>query len=217
VLVAYPIIECKRQSNTTSYADEEALEPATKLTKKVLHTLFDGRLNARYDSISYADQNANKKILDSVLSSFLTKKQKNYKISQPLKFPSNASLILIPYLIWTRSTDDYNYGKCGIDGKIYSTNSVCTWTRAQAHLILVERENREIIYFKYNQWDRGNMWMPFEPRIYRSFYQCSKKLLKKLGKNSMPPPNAFRSMHYMIEKDKRILKNKKTDTDTSLK
>ncbi len=184
VYVVYPIVEAKRQSNSAIFKDpeNEAYQIADSLTKKALHQQLEGRLPiwfAGFDSGTYV---TTKKLLDSVLAKFMKSNVKHFPLGEGFVFPTKMNLILIPYYIWTRSTEDYDKGKCSQGGyRTYGGREDCTWTRSQTHLIMIDCKKKEIVYFKYIQWDIGTIFLPSEYRVTRNFRHCIKPLLRKLG------------------------------------
>ncbi len=181
IYVEYPIVEARRAPDRKSfYSDNDALQPAEELTKKALHQLLDSRLPLKYKEANNINSLEVKKMVDSVLDKFLATKYAHFRVDQK-SVPREANLILISYLIWTRSTPEFESDQCGLDGKIYMLQRYCTWTRAQAYLFLIDGKSREVVYFKYNQWDTGNIYLPFEKRVTRSFKRCSQALLRKIG------------------------------------
>ena len=182
VYVFYPIVEAKRESNAANFKDPETIvfQMADSLTKKALHQQLDGRLPARFAGFDSGQYVKVKKILDSMLLKFMNSKVKHVTVHQDLKLPSNFNLILIPYYIWTRSTEDYDQGKCSPGGGKNYGFKWCTWTASDTHLIMINCKKQEVIFFKFNGWRIDTLYLPSEYRIARNFRHCTKPLLRKL-------------------------------------
>ncbi len=181
IFVMYPITETRRQITNDSYTDDlETFQSAEDLTKKALHGLFDNRLKVRYGESDFGTFRKTKTLLDSVLKKFADKKYKKFIIDKKSETSSSSNLILIPYLIWTRTTEDFEKEKCGLNGKIYALAKDCRWTDAKACLLLIDRKKGEVVYFKQNWWRMAGLYFPYEQRITRSLKECSQPLLRKL-------------------------------------
>jgi hypothetical protein len=183
IFIVEPIIESRIQYNKNSYWEDsyDGLQLARTLTKTALHELFDDRLPVQYVQPNYNDSwRANE--LDSILAKFLNTKYERFLINKKLLTPTSSGFILVPYLIWTRTTPEFESEKCGLDGKTYMLNRVCTWTQAQAFLFLVDKKNGEIVYYKDSFWSKEGITEPFQHRVTKSFMRASQPLLRSLGK-----------------------------------
>ncbi len=121
-------------------------------------------------------------LLDSVLNEFKIAKFKKIKLTQALTYPAKSNLIMIPYFVWTRSTEDYDKGKCGKVGyRDYGNYKYCTWTRSQTYVLVINRKSKEVIFFKYWGWQIETLFLPYEYRVTRSLRHCMNPLLRKLG------------------------------------
>lgn len=179
-----PIIECRRQvTEQTYYNDEEAFQVADTLTSNVLHRLLDSQLNLKYGEIKNIGSDELKKMMDSVVKRLINVEYKHFVFNKRFEILSQANLILIPYLVWTRTTPEFEKEKC-IWGRgaarIYASNSICTWTRTQTYFFLINRSSGEIVYYKDYYWSMEDIWMPYEKRITRSLKHCARPLLKNL-------------------------------------
>ncbi len=191
IYVAYPIVETRRQATIDSFykdPDKEIYDSALSFTNNALHKLLGKKglpiRFAEFDSVEYSKSKA---LLDSVLGKFMISEVKDFDIHQELKFQTERNLILIPYLIWTRSTSDYSDwgrkdGKCVKIGRnSFRGNNACLWTQSQTILLVINIKNKEIVYFKYSQWDTRPIFSPYEKRIMLNFKHCAQPLLRKLG------------------------------------
>ncbi len=187
IYVAYPIIECRRQARDDFFykdPDKEINRSAETFTKKALHELLDKRLPVRFAELDTLEYSKSKKIVDSVLGKFLTTEVEYFRISQELNFKTERNLILIPYLVWTRGTDDYHGDKCSYVGhNAFRGNSACLWTQSQTLLLMINRKSKEVVYFKYSQCNMGLIYSPYEVRVRLNFKHCAQPLLRKLGYN----------------------------------
>gem|GEM_PF-3841285 len=147
--MAGPLIETRLQITKDSFTgDYESLEPAERLTKTALHRLLDGRLKVKYDQTDRINSWRTKIAIDSLLNEFTKAQYTNYSIKRNLPLPTKANLILIPYLIWTRTTREFDSEKCGRRGRNYILNNICYWTRSEAYIFMISLKTRELIYFK---------------------------------------------------------------------
>lgn len=183
-----PVVECRRQITEQTYNnDEEAFQVADTLASNALHKLLDSRLNIKYGMIENINSHDLRKLLDSVVNRLINVEYKHFVFNKKFDIPSQANLILIPYLVWTRTTPEFEREDCiwgrGA-GRIYTPNSVCTWTKAQTYFFVINRNKREIVYYKDSYWSRGHIWMPYESRITLNFRHCAEPLLQKLARKS---------------------------------
>jgi hypothetical protein len=183
IYISYPIVKSRRQATKDySYDEFEALKALDSLTNLTIHTLVDGRQSVKFGPLGYAKSIVYSRLLDSILSAFTSRQYHEFKIAQNLDSETERNLIIIPNIIWTRSTEDYNKGKCGKVGyRDYANRNYCTWTRSQTLIVMIDKRRREVIYFKYYQWDREDISMPFERIVNRSFRKCFRPILRKLG------------------------------------
>lgn len=183
IYVAGPLIETRLQTTKDSFTgDSESFEPAERLTKKALHQLFDGRLKVEYDQTDPINSWRTKIAVDSLLDKFSKAQYLSCSVNSNLQFQTKASLILIPYLIWTRTTRDYDDGTCGHDsGRNYFSDQHCYWTKASAYLLLIDKKTKVVLYFKSSNWFFLDILLPFDKRVTKSFKRCSQPLLRKLG------------------------------------
>jgi hypothetical protein len=186
IYVMCPIIETRMQTTKDSYhSDGESFQPAFDLTKKAIHILFSNHLPVKFEEVK--DYNFGirdeKVLLDSLLNEFTKGLYASCSINKNSHFPTKANLILIPYLIWTRTIPEFQSekGNCGKAGyKDYFNHNTCTWTRSQAFLFLIDRRSNQILYYKENTWMRDFPDLPFEDRVTKSFKQCAQPLLRRL-------------------------------------
>jgi hypothetical protein len=183
IYISYPIVKSRRQATKDySYDEFETLSVLDTLTNRAIHKFADGRLRAKFGTLTDAESNVYTRLLDSILSKFMSRQYQEFKIAQNLDFSAGQNLIIIPHIVWTRSTEDYNEGDCGKVGyRDYVNSKYCTWTRSQTLLIMIDKRRREVIYFRYCQWDRVKLWLPFERIVNRSFRKCFRPILRKSG------------------------------------
>jgi hypothetical protein len=185
IYVVTPIVETRRQiTRETFVPDEEALSPAIALTSKALHDLFDHHLRVKYLREDPDTTLERKMQLDTILKRFVSAEYKQFTTGMKLNGYPSVKLVLIPYLIWTRTTPEFESEKCGPSGRIYTPNERCYWTRSQAYLFLIDNRTSELVYYRVNEWYIRNLRLPFEKGIAYSFRHCSRDLLRSMNRKS---------------------------------
>ena len=183
ILVAYPIIETRLQITKYRYdKDNETFPLADSLTNKALHKLLDGVLSVKYEGLEYTNSSGLTSVLDTLLS-----KARDYKFdkfSNKNKTLEGANHILIPYLIWTRTTKEYDHDKRNYTAGIthQGGSEIVTWTSVQAFLFLIDLNSNRILYYRDHFYSRGNIYLPYEQRVLKSFKKCLRPLLRKMRK-----------------------------------
>lgn len=182
IFIISPIIETRRQITKDSYiGDYESFELAQNLTVKALHYMLRDGLPVKFDTRDPINSWTAKIIADHTLLKFLQRKYDHFPVREELEIPSKANLVLIPYLIWVRTTEEYDDGSCGHNaGHNYVLDQHCYWTKAYVHLFLVDRHSRELVYYSQTAWGYGQILMPYEERVDRLFGKCIRPMLRNL-------------------------------------
>ncbi len=179
VVVLGPIVEMRRQVNKDSFFTEtDSKQNAEALAVEAINGLFGARLTLKHKQLDLI----NSWIIKLTLDSAVRVPSRRPLLNAPTLFQDNDNFTLIPYLIWTRTTNDYVESNCGKVGyRDYIHERYCTWTSSQVYLFLVHNKTKEIVYFKESFWSKATIYTPYKQRITRSFEKCSGPLLRKLA------------------------------------
>lgn len=186
VTLLSPLVEMRRQVNKDSFfLETDSKKLAEDFVLNSIRTLLDKKIVFKYKELDLLSSWEVKIRIDSVIEKHKKTNRFDCEIELATLSNDHRRFILIPYLIWTRTTDEYHEGACGKAGyRDYINKSYCTWTSAEAYLFLVNRKTKKIVYYKKNFWSQQTIYMPFQSRIYRSFERCVKPLLRKVGSDN---------------------------------
>jgi hypothetical protein len=155
--LADPIWESRIQITADSFEIEySALRALDSLAQFAIRRMLDSIGVANSDRAVDLPRATTKPILDSMIAKLNKHNYKNFQLAGRIPFTGGRKLLLIPYIIWTRTTREFESERCYYGGYKYYGNPNCTWTQCHAYLFLIDNETRQLVYYRSSNWATRN-------------------------------------------------------------